>query len=262
MGRMKIISDELADTAYKAYEKKLLEMVKKGRIPEHIGIIMDGNRRFASELEMDSELGHDLGRDKLEDVLEWCRELGIKIVTVYAFSTENFLRSREEVEHLMELFVNSLKRAADDERTHRYGMKIRIIGQTELLPERVLEAIKYAEEKTKDNDRFILNVAIAYGGREEILKAIREIAMDVKEGKLKIDDITEEKVREHLYTGDVPDPDLIFRTSGEERISNFLLWQSAYSEFYFADVYWPTLRKIDFLRAIRAYQMRQRRFGR
>ena len=162
----------------------------------------------------------------------------------------------------MRLFVDSLKQAADDERTHKYGMRIRVIGQTDLLPESVREAIRYAEEKTKDNNRFILNVAIAYGGREEIVKAIREIAREVKEGKLKIEDINEDTVREHLYTGDIPDPDLIFRTSGEERISNFLLWQSAYSELYFSDVYWPTLRKIDFLRAIRAYQMRERRYGR
>ena len=259
---MQDISKSLADTAYRAYEKKLLEAVKNGPIPKHIGIIMDGNRRFASELGMDHMLGHDMGRKKLEEVLEWCRELGIKIVTVYAFSTENFMRSREEVEHLMRLFVDSLKRAADDERTHKYGMKIRVIGQVNLLPEEVREAIRYAEEKTKENERFILNVAIAYGGREEIVEAIRKIAREVKEGKLSIEDIDEETVRKHLYTGDIPDPDLIFRTSGEERISNFLLWQSAYAEFYFADVYWPTLRKIDFLRAIRSYQMRQRRFGR
>jgi len=252
----------IADTAYKAYEKKLMDVVKKGKIPHHVGIIMDGNRRFASEMELDNLFGHDMGRKKLEEVLEWCRELGIKIVTVYAFSTENFMRSHEEVEHLMRLFVDSLRRAADDERTYKYGMRIRIIGETEYLPEDVQKAIKYAEERTKYNDKFMLNVAIAYGGREEIIEAIRKIAKDVCDGKLKIEDINEETVRKHLYTGDIPDPDLIFRTSGEERISNFLLWQSAYSEFYFADVYWPTLRKIDFLRAIRAYQLRKRRFGR
>ncbi len=256
------IRGSIAETAYKAYEKKLMDVVKKGSIPRHVGIIMDGNRRFASELEMNDMLGHDMGRKKLEEVLEWCREIGIKIVTVYAFSTENFLRSRDEVEHLMRLFVGSLKEAADDERTYKYGMRIRIIGQTEFLPQDVQDAIKYAEEKTKSNDKFLLNVAIAYGGREEIIRAIREIAREVVEGKLKIDDIDEDTVRKHLYTGDLPDPDLIFRTSGEERISNFLLWQSAYSEFYFSDVYWPTLRKIDFLRAIRAYQLRKRRFGR
>ncbi len=258
---MKIISGELAETAYKAYEKKLLDIVKKGKIPEHVGIIMDGNRRFAKELGLGAVEGHEKGRDKLEEVLEWCRELGIKIVTVYAFSTENFKRSGEEVLHLMRLFVDSLKRAADDKRTHEYGMKIKVIGQTEMLPEEVKEAIRYAEDRTKHNGKFFLNVAIAYGGREELVKAIKEIAKEVKDGKLDIEDIDEETVRKHLYTGELPDPDLILRTSGEERISNFLLWQSAYSELYFADVYWPTFRKIDFLRAIRSYQMRERRYG-
>ena len=259
---MKNIAKGIAETAYKAYEAKLLSMVKSGEIPEHIGIIMDGNRRFAQEMNMNPLEGHRLGKNKLEEVLEWCRELGIKIVTVYAFSTENFRRSQEEVNTLMNMFVESLKNAANDERTHKYKMRIRVIGQTNLLPEKVREAIRYAEEKTKKYDKFLLNVAIAYGGREEIVNAIRKIATEVKEGKLDVKNIDENIIRKYLYTGELPDPDLIFRTSGEERISNFLLWQSAYSELYFADVYWPTLRKIDFLRAIRAYQLRQRRFGR
>ncbi|MCD6276427.1 MAG: di-trans,poly-cis-decaprenylcistransferase [Thermoplasmata archaeon] len=256
------ISQGLVETAYKAYEKKLLNIVKKGKIPKHVGIIMDGNRRFARELWMEPVKGHERGKDKLEEVLEWCQELGIKILTVYAFSTENFRRSREEIEHLLKLFVESLRRAAEDERVAKHRIRIRVIGQIDLLPDELKEAIRYAEEKTKNHDNFFLNIAIAYGGREEIIRAIREIAREVKEGKLELENIDEETVRSHLYTGDLPDPDLILRTSGEERISNFLLWQSAYSEFYFADVYWPTFRKIDFLRAIRAYQLRQRRFGR
>ncbi len=256
------ITEGLVETAYRAYEIKLMKTVKKGKIPRHIGIIMDGNRRFAKELGMNPISGHEMGKDKLEEVLEWCRQIGIKIITVYAFSTENFMRSREEVKHLMKLFADNLKRAADDERTKRYRMRIRVIGQIDILPDDVKEAINYAEEKTKDYNDFFLNIAIAYGGREEIIKAIKEIAKEVKDGKLKIGDINEEIVRKHLYTGDLPDPDLILRTSGEERISNFLLWQSAYSELYFADIYWPTLRKIDFLRVIRSYQLRERRFGR
>ncbi len=256
------ITKSLVETAYRAYETKLLRIVKAGKIPKHIGIIMDGNRRFARELGLDPVEGHIMGKNKLEEVLEWCRELGIKIVTVYAFSTENFKRSQEEVKKLMDLFVDSLKKAADDERTHRYQMRIRVIGQTNILPREVRDAIRYAEEKTKNYTKILLNVAIAYGGRQEIVNAVKKIAMEVKEGKIDVDDIDENVIRKHLYTGELPDPDLIFRTSGEERISNFLLWQSAYSELYFADVYWPTLRKIDFLRAIRAYQLRQRRFGR
>ncbi len=256
------ISQGLVETAYRAYEKKLLGIIKKGEIPRHIGIIMDGNRRFARELWMEPVKGHERGKDKLEEVLDWCMELGVKILTVYAFSTENFRRSREEVERLIKLFIESLRKAADDSRVKEHGIRIRVIGQTELLPEELKDAIRYAEEKTKEHSNLYLNVAIAYGGREEIVRAIKEIAKEVKEGKLEVEDITEDTVRRHLYTGDLPDPDLILRTSGEERISNFLLWQSAYSEFYFADIYWPTFRKIDFLRAIRAYQLRNRRFGR
>ncbi len=259
---MSSIAKGLAETAYKAYEAKLLKMVKSGKIPKHVGIIMDGNRRFAREMGMEPIEGHRLGKNKLEELLEWCREVGIRIVTVYAFSTENFRRSHEEVDELMNIFVESLKNAADDERTHRYKMRIRVIGQTNLLPEKVRKAIKYAEEKTKNYEKFLLNVAIAYGGREEIVNAIKKIVTEVKEGRLNVENIDEKIIKKYLYTGELPDPDLIFRTSGEERISNFLLWQSAYSELYFADVYWPTLRKIDFLRAIRAYQLRQRRFGR
>ena len=255
-------TEGLVDTAYRAYEKKLLKLVKEGKIPKHVGIIMDGNRRFARELDMKPTQGHREGKDKLEEVIEWCREIGIKILTVYAFSTENFKRSREEVLELMRLFIENLKKAADDERVHKDKIRIKVIGQREVLPEELREAIEYAEERTKNYDEFFFNIAIAYGGREEIIKAIKEIAQEVKDGKLEVEDITEETVRKHLYTGDLPDPDLILRTSGEERISNFLLWQSAYSEFYFADIYWPTFRKIDFLRAIRSYQMRQRRFGR
>ncbi len=255
------ISETIAKTAYHAYEKSLLNEVKSGPIPNHIAIIMDGNRRFARELFLPPTEGHKEGRSKLEEVMEWGREIGVRILTVYAFSTENFRRSRDEVEELMRLFAENFRKAADDERVHKHRIKIRAIGKRELLPENVRSAIEYAEERTKDYEDFIYNIAVAYGGREEIVDAIRKIAEDVRDGKLRIEEITEKKVSEYMYTGDVPDPDLILRTSGEERISNFLLWQLAYSELYFTDVYWPGFRKIDFLRAIRDYQRRQRRFG-
>ena len=255
------ISETIAKTAYHAYEKSLLKEVKEEPIPHHIAIIMDGNRRFARELFLPPTEGHKEGRSKLEEVMDWGRELGIKVLTVYAFSTENFKRSHEEVEELMHMFAENFRKAADDERVHKYRIRIRAIGKRELLPDYVQEAIEYAEERTKHYGDFIYNIAVAYGGREEIVDAIKKIARDVKDGKLSIDDIDEKKVSEYMYTGDVPDPDLILRTSGEERISNFLLWQLAYSELYFTDVYWPGFRKIDFLRAIRNYQRRQRRFG-
>lgn len=250
------------DKAYETYEKKLLEEIKRGEIPEHVAIIMDGNRRFAREMMMEKIEGHRKGRDKLEDVLNWCLELGIKILTVYAFSTENLQREEEEVKYLFEMFTEAFRKAADDERVHKHRVRIRAIGKLELLPASLVEAIKYAEERTKDYSDYYLNIAIAYGGRAEIVDAVKKIAMKVKEGTLRVEDIDENTIRENLYTPDIPDPDLILRTSGEERISNFLLWQCAYSELYFVDIYWPAFRKIDFLRAIRAYQMRKRRFGR
>jgi tritrans,polycis-undecaprenyl-diphosphate synthase [geranylgeranyl-diphosphate specific] len=235
--------------------------VKQYPLPQHIAIIMDGNRRFARELGLEPSEGHKLGRDKLEEVLGWCLEVGLKVLTVYAFSTENFTRNSAEVSLLIKLFEENFRKLGDDERVHKYHIRVRVIGKRELLPESLISAIEYAEERTKDYNEHFFNLAVAYGGRQEIIDAIKEIASDVKAGKIDVDDISEEMVSSKLYTKDLPDPDLILRTSGEERISNFLLWQMAYSELYFVDVFWPGFRKIDFLRAIRAYQMRQRRFG-
>ncbi len=222
---------------------------------------MDGNRRFAKQLGLNENMGHMKGKDKLEDMLEWCTQLGIEILTVYAFSTENFRRESEQVEALMDLFERNFKRAAEDERVHENEIKIKAIGAVEELPDRVKDAIHYAEEKTKDYDNYYFNIAVAYGGREEIIQGIRKIAQEVKDGELSVEDIDEKTFAQRLYTSDFPDPDLILRTSGEERISNFLIWQLAYSELYFTDVYWPGFRKIDFLRAIRSYQDRHRRWG-
>ncbi len=222
---------------------------------------MDGNRRFAKQLGLNENMGHMKGKDKLEDMLEWCTQLGIEILTFYAFSTENFRRESDQVEALMDLFERNFKRAAEDERVHENEIKIKAIGAVEELPDRVKDAIHYAEEKTKDYDNYYFNIAVAYGGREEIIQGIRKIAQEVKDGELSVEDIDEKTFAQRLYTSDFPDPDLILRTSGEERISNFLIWQLAYSELYFTDVYWPGFRKIDFLRAIRSYQDRHRRWG-
>ncbi|MCK5548284.1 MAG: di-trans,poly-cis-decaprenylcistransferase, partial [Thermoplasmata archaeon] len=161
----------------------------------------------------------------------------------------------------MKIFAENFRKIGDDKRIHEHKIRIKVIGQKELLPNDVREAIEYAEEMTKDHSDYILNLAVAYGGRQEILEAIKSLVKDAKDGKIDVDNIDESVFSSRLYTADLPDPDLILRTSGEERISNFLLWQLAYSELYFADVYWPGLRKIDFLRAIRSYQLRQRRYG-
>lgn len=240
---------------------KLIEQVKENEVPNHVAVIMDGNRRFATELGLPPNAGHIFGRDKLEEVLEWCFELGIKNLTVYAFSTENFDRDSTEVKTLMTLCKNELEKALKDSRIHKNQVKIRVIGRLDLLPEDISKSAKEVMEKTKDYNNYSLNIAIAYGGREEIIQAIKKIASDVKEDKLKIDDIKESIVSKYLYTNGLPDPDLILRTSGEERISNFLLWQLAYSELYFSDVYWPAFQKRDFLKAIRTCQQRKRRFG-
>jgi len=255
------ISKVLSDAAYSAYERSLVQKVKARPVPEHVAIIMDGNRRFAESIGLGTTAGHEKGKDKLEEVLDWCLEAGVKILTVYAFSTENFSRDTEEVRHIMRLFTENFRRAGDEERVHKNQIRISVLGRRDMLPKEVVESIEYCEARTKDYGRYKLNLAIAYGGREEILDAIKGLVRDAKDGKLRPEDVDERFFSKRLWTKDLPDPDLVLRTSGEERISNFLLWQLAYSELYFVDVYWPGFRKIDFLRAIRSYQMRQRRFG-
>ncbi len=251
----------IANTAYQTYEKRLFKEVMEGTIPEHVAIIMDGNRRFAQEIGLAVHEGHVKGKDKLEEVMEWCQEMGIRVLTVFAFSTENLQRDEGEVQCLMDLFEESFLRLAEDERIHENRIRVTVLGQRELLPERVIRAIEVAEARTRDYDQYFYNIAIAYGSRQEMIMAIKRIAAKVKEGELAVDDIDEKVVSSFLYTADFKDPDLVLRTSGEERVSNFLLWQLAYSELYFTDVYWPGFRKVDFLRAIRTYQARQRRFG-
>lgn len=222
---------------------------------------MDGNRRFAQELGLSWEAGHIFGKQKIEEVLDWCFDLNIRILTIYAFSTENFNRSQKEVATLMGLLKQELDKAKEDSRIHQNKVRIRILGRLESLPEDLQGSARVIMRMTKAYNAYQLNIALAYGGREEIIQAIQHMGSDIKKGKLKIKDISQKTVSSYLYTKGLPDPDLILRTSGEERISNFLLWQLAYSELYFSDVYWPALQKRDFLLAIRSYQNRKRRFG-
>jgi len=255
------LSRAISSTAYGTYEKRLIKEVMSKPVPQHVAIIMDGNRRYAQDYGLLVVEGHDKGRQKLEEVMEWCMEIGVKVLTVYAFSTENVGRDEKEISDLMRMFIINFKKLGDDERVHKNKIHVRVLGQRESLPADLRESIRYAEERTKDYGNYFFNIAVGYGGREEIVHAIKKLAADVKSGKLPLDKIDEKTFSGYLYTKDLPDPDLILRTSGEERISNFLLWQLAYSELYFTDVYWPGFRKIDFLRAVRAYQMRKRRFG-
>jgi tritrans,polycis-undecaprenyl-diphosphate synthase [geranylgeranyl-diphosphate specific] len=222
---------------------------------------MDGNRRFAQARGINTVEGHRIGGKKLKEVLEWCHEVDIKILTVYAFSTENFNRSKEETDPLMSLFEDNFLKLINEKRIHKNKIRVRVIGQLTLLPEKVQNAAHEAMEATKEYENYSFNLAIGYGGREEIVQAIKQIAKDVKTNRLDIENIKPEIMSSYLYTSDLPDPDLVLRTSGEERISNFLLWQLAYSELYFSDVFWPAFKKTDFLKAIRSYQKRRRRYG-
>jgi len=207
--------------------------------------------------------GHLIGADNAEQVLEWCHDLHIKAVTLYVLSTENLQRPPDELKELYDVVERKLKELLNDERIHRYKIKVNALGRRELLPDSIKDLLQNLESTTQDYQGHFLSIAIAYGGRTEILDGVREIAQKVKIGKLNPDEITQKTVESHLYTAHLPnpEPELIIRTSGEERLSGFLLWQAAYSELVFTDVYWPDFRKIDLMRAIRTYQRRNRRFG-
>ena len=247
---------------YSYYERKLLAEVKRRRIPEHLGLILDGNRRWAMEMGLTSERGHEYGFEKLKEVLKWCWELGIHVVTIYALSTENLLqRDKKEVENILSLAKKGFSEVLSSPEIHRYKVRVKAIGRLDLLDDDLRQLIVNVEKATEGYNDNKIYVAIAYGGRMEIVDATKRIIRSVLSGELRMEDIDENTFAKYLYTNGDKDPDLIIRTSGEERLSGFLLWQSAYSEFYFLDVYWPALRKIDLLRAIRTYQRRDRRFG-
>ena len=259
---MRRIARKLLSPIYKVYERRLLRQVRKGPVPNHLAVIMDGNRRYAESLGLPTYKGHIMGKGTLEELSEWSRSVNIRYLTVYAFSLENFHREEEELSPLMDLFAQSFLDAGNDPRVHQNKVRVRALGHREMLPKNVIEAIEYAEDKTKDYNDYNYNLAVAYGGRQEIVRSMEKIAKKIESGELNSSQIDADLISENLYTSDLPDPDLILRTSGEERISNFLLWQLAYSELYFADVFWPDMRKIDFLRAIRSFQQRKRRLGR
>jgi short-chain Z-isoprenyl diphosphate synthase len=251
---------------YYLYARRLSRNVLARPRPGHVGIILDGNRRHGRSLGIvDPRAVYDLGADKLDEVLEWCAEFAIPTVTLWVFSTENFRRSADEVSGIMASVEAKLTALAEDPAIHRRRVRVRAIGCLAMLPPPLLDAIRAAERATDRYDGIELNIAVAYGGRQEITDAVRALlsALALKQATLAdaIEEVTPEAIARHLYTAGLPDPDLIIRTSGEIRLSGFLLWQSVHSEFYFTDVLWPAFRKIDFLRAIRAYQDRQRRYG-
>jgi len=226
------------------------------KIPRHVAIIMDGNGRWAQERGLPRLAGHRAGTENLRRIIEACVEFGIRYLTIYAFSTENWYRPRDEVEGLMDIMEEVIDREVP--KLHEQGVQIRHLGKMEGIRPELQKKLREAVELTRDNDRLILNVALNYGGRDEIVQAIRRM---MREG-LRPEEVTEETVSQYLYTAGIPDPDLVIRTSGEYRMSNFLLWQAAYSEWYFTPVYWPDFDKEELRKALEEYARRQRRFGR
>lgn len=235
------------------------EELDKSNLPKHIAIIMDGNRRWAKKRGLDAKTGHKQGADTLENIVKFANKLGISYLTVYAFSTENWKRTEEEVGALMLLLQNYLENFL--QRVDTENVKIRVLGDITKLPKGLQKSIQKCVAKTKENTGLALNIAFNYGGRDEIVKAVQQIARKVQEGKLKPEEIQENTVEKELYTAGQPDPDLLIRTSGEMRTSNFLPWQLVYSEFLFMDKYWPDFTGEDLLEAIAIYQKRNRKFG-
>ncbi|MDB2223350.1 polyprenyl diphosphate synthase [Halorubrum ezzemoulense] len=244
----------LAGRAYRRHLRREIDDV-----PDHVAVIQDGNRRYAREQGDDAPEGHRAGADTTEQVLDWCADLGVSELTLYAFSTENFERPDEELEPLFDLLERKLREFADADRVHDEGVRVRAIGDVARLPPRVRDAVEYAERRTAGNDRFTLNVALAYGGRTELLDAARAIARDVDAGEMAPGDVDVETVESRLYDRPIRDVDLIVRTGGDERTSNFLPWHANGNEaaVYFCAPYWPEFSEVDFLRAIRTYESRE-----
>ena len=233
--------------------------MEKENMPKHIAIIMDGNRRWARERGLDPKLGHKAGAKTLEKIVRYANKIGLAYITVYAFSTENWKRTEDEVGALMLLLQNYLDEYS--KRADTENIKVKVLGDISALPEGMQKSIKNCMERTKENTGVTFNIALNYGGRDEILKAVKKIAQDVKEDKIKINEITEETISNSLYTAGQPDPDLLIRTSGELRTSNFLPWQIVYSEFVFTNKNWPDFEEKDLDEAIEIYQKRNRKFG-
>lgn len=237
----------------------LKENIDSSRLPQHIAITMDGNGRWATSQGQKRIEGHQNGIRPVDECTEACAELGVKNLTLYAFSKQNWNRPEEEVNALMNLLVDTINR--ETEKLQKNNIRLNAIGDLENLPSATYESLLSAIEQTKNNERMTLTLALSYGSRHELLEASKKIANKISSGQISIEDVDEEEFEKHLYTSEMPDPDLMIRTSGEYRTSNFLLWQSAYAEFYFTDVLWPDFGREDLYRAIIDFQKRERRFG-
>jgi short-chain Z-isoprenyl diphosphate synthase len=251
---------------YWLYESRLRRQIGSHPVPRHVGIILDGNRRYARTHRLaDPRAAYDIGAEKLDDVLAWCSDLAIPAVTLWVCSIDNLKRPQTEVAGILAAVEAKISALTKDPAIHRRRVRVKVVGRLDLLPPSIVTVLRNAEQATADYGALALTIAIAYGGREEIADAVRDLVRDkVRQGAdlhAIAEEITPSAIDNHLYTVGLPDLDLVIRTSGEIRLSGFLLWQSAHSEFYFSDVNWPEFRRVDFLRAIRSFQQRSRRFG-
>lgn len=258
---MRLVKRLIKSIIYPLYEARLFRKLDRDAIPQHVGVILDGNRRWAKANLASSKSGHSAGARKIIDFLSWCEEAQIKVVTLWMLSTDNLTREKSELEPLLEIIAESV------EALSKFGRwKLHVVGATELLPTWLQERLNDAVTKSPERQELIVNLAIGYGGRHEITDAVRQLLTEnLARGEnleSAIDTLTIEGISRHLYTAGQPDPELVIRTSGEQRLSGFLLWQSAHSEFYFCEAFWPDFRRLDFLRALRSYSQRNRRFGR
>jgi short-chain Z-isoprenyl diphosphate synthase len=250
----------LSQVLYGVYERRLASSLPEGGIPRHVGVILDGNRRWAREAGTTAAGGHRAGADKVEIFLGWCEEVGVEVVTLWLLSTDNLGRPVEELAPLLQIIEDTVQQLAATRRWRVHPM-----GSLDLLPDETARVLKAAADSTAGLSGIMVNVAVGYGGRREIADAVRSMLQEHASRGTSIEELAEvldaEHIAEHLYTRGQPDPDLVIRTSGEQRLSGFLLWQSAHSEFYFCEAYWPDFRKVDFLRALRAFTVRHRRYG-
>ena len=252
--------DAVRRVLYPVYESRVVRHLPNDRVPRHVGVMLDGNRRWAKQVGADTEHGHRAGAANIEPLLTWCEEVGVEVVTLWLLSTDNLNRPAAELEPLLNIISEVVQQLAA-----KRQWRLHPVGALDLLPANLRNELKAAEEVTSDLDGLLVNIAVGYGGRREIADAVRSLLQEHAEKGTTLEELAEvldvEHIAEHLYTKGQPDPDLVIRTSGEQRLGGFLLWQSAQSEFYFCEAYWPDFRRVDFLRAIRAYAARERRFG-
>ncbi|WP_288817797.1 isoprenyl transferase [uncultured Micrococcus sp.] len=252
------------EVMYRLYERRLAARLDRQRLPHHVGVMVDGNRRWARAFGASTEQGHQAGADRIVEFIGWCDDLGIRVVTLYMLSTDNLTRPEAELAPLLRIIDETTRRLAEP-RQDRQPARVQPVGAVDLLPDTLAQSLRRISEQTESNTGIHINVAVGYGGRREIVDAVRELLHEAhgrgRTAAEVADRLSVEQISDRLYTRGQPDPDLVIRTSGEQRLSGFLMWQSAYSEFYFCEALWPDFRRVDFLRALRDFSGRQRRFG-